>query len=424
MTTANKLCRFCERYNRLLLISIFVVGLLIRLPWLGSDFNITADMSILRGWVVHLQENGLTAFYEGAGVRAYPPLSTYLFAAAGWLADTLSVSAMPDESLLNGLIKFPAILADVGTAALLVWQARKQSAVWSILIAALYLLNPAIWYVSVYWGQTDAIYIFFLVAALILLAQGAVIPAWACYALSLGTKLQGLPFVFLILTWTWVQHGRQALLKGLAASGVTGTLLVLPWLLNGRILSLIEAVISSSSRVVQSAYNFWFLLLGERAGTADAVHKPGSLPVSYQAISLVLFFAVVFFVVFLIVRYKEQLSLSVAAVVLSLAAFLFRPDMRERYLFPVLPLLLWAANQRRSLLWLYLLLSATWLFNLVTIASFALAVWTNLIAWERPYPALINILKTVASFVSAIHLAIFVYLSWLLDKTAGLAQQE
>jgi Gpi18-like mannosyltransferase len=402
---------FWERHELLLLSGIFALGLLIRLSWLGVDFNITADLPILRSWIVTLQEEGLTGFYGTVGERTYPPLSIYLLAAGGWLADKLSSSAVPDESLLNALIKLPAILADVGTAALLVWQAAKQTAAWRILITGLYLLNPAVWYVSIYWGQTDAIYLFFLFAALLLLARGAVVPAWLCYALSLAVKLQALPLVFLFLAWTLVYYGRRVLLKGLVAGGAAGLILMLPWLLNGRLLGVITATLSSSSRVVQSAYNGWYFLLRDQAGTAEASRSLGILPFSYQTISLLLFLIAVFVVTILIVRHKEQLSLPIAAVVLTLTAFLFLTDIRERYLFPVLPLLLWGAGQQRRLLWFYLILTATWLFNLVTIASFAPELWTNLVAWPRPYPTHIALLKTIAWVVSAVHLAIYFWLA-------------
>ncbi|MFZ0546300.1 MAG: hypothetical protein WAM60_12725 [Candidatus Promineifilaceae bacterium] len=405
---------FCKRHERVLLAGIFTLGLLIRLPWLGSDFTVTADLPILREWSASLQQEGLVAFYGKTGVRAYPPVSTYLFAGAGWLSAKLSNSAVPNESLLNALIKLPAILADLATAALLVRQAAKQTAVWRILAATLYLFNPAVWYVSVYWGQTDAIYVFSLIAALMLLAHGVVMPAWVYYCLSLGVKLQGLPLLFLFFVWTVVYNGRRALVKGLAAAGVTALVLISPWLLNGRLIELARATISRSSRVVQSAYNGWYFILGERAGMAGASQAPGFPPISYQIISLFLFLMVVLFVTILTIRRREQLSLPVTAVVLTLAAFLFLTDIHERYLFPVLPLLLWAASQRRRLLWLYLILTVTWFFNLVTIASFAPDLWTNLVAWKRPYPLHIELLKDAAWVVSAVHLTIFIWLSHFL----------
>jgi hypothetical protein len=137
-------------------------------------------------------------------------------------------------------------------------------------------------------------------------------------------------------------------------------------------------------------------------------------PVSYQIASLILFLTAASFASIIIVKRKEKVVLPAAAAVLSMASFLFLPDIRERYLFPVLPLLLWAANYRPGLLRLYVLLTVSWLFNLVTIASFAPQWWTNLVAWERPYPLRISLLKTAAWVVSAVHLAVFFRLSLIL----------
>lgn len=417
---------FCTRHEAVLLAGIFALGLLIRLSWLGSDFNITADLPILRSWMVHLQEEGLTNFYGTVEERTYPPLSIYLLAAGGRLADRVSAhsqegySAVPDDALLNALIKLPAILADIGTAVLLVWQAQKLAAAWRVLAATLYLFNPAVWYVSVYWGQTDAVYVFFLAAALMLLGRGAGVPAWVCYALSVAVKLQGLPFIFLFLAWTLVHHGRRVLVKGLVAAGAVGLVLLSPWLLNGRLHEVIEATLFSSSRVVQSAYNGWYFLLRDEAGIAEASQRAGIFPLSFQTAGLLLFLTAAGLVTILIVRRKEQLSLPITAVVLTLITFLFLTDIRERYLFPVLPLLLWGAGRERRHLWFYLLLTVTWLFNLVTIASFAPELWTNLVAWQRPYPTSIAVLKTIAWIVSAVHLVIYLGLfSFLILGSPG-----
>lgn len=418
--------RFFQENEKWLLLGLFVLGLLIRLAWLDVDFNITADLAILRQWAIKLKTEGLLSFYETVEIRAYPPLSTYLLASVGWVADKLTSSTTPDESLLTSLIKLPSILADLGTAALLVWQARKYSAVWRLLTAVLYLFNPAVWYVSVYWGQIDAIYVFFLLAALMLLARSRVVPAWVCLGLSLGIKLQGAPLLFLFLTWTWIQHGSRQLIRGIFGLLGSAMIIISPWLLSGRLPEMIEAVFptQTTNMVAQSAYSGWYFFLREKSIMLDAAQKLDFVPISYLAVGVVLFLVVVLFVTTRLIKDRKHSSLPVAAVLISLAAFLFLPEMRERYLFPILPLLLWAAGQRRRLLWLYLILTATWFFNLVTIASFAPDLWTNLVAWQPPYPSRIRLLKDVAWIVSGVHLIIFGRLVCILQKPVRIAEEK
>src|SRR5712691_8853994 len=69
------------------------------------------------------------------------------------------------DGALTGLIKLSSILADVLTAWLIAWALRRQGSVRHILACGLYAFNPAVWYVSTHWGQTESVYTLFLVAS-------------------------------------------------------------------------------------------------------------------------------------------------------------------------------------------------------------------------------------------------------------------
>ena len=79
------------------------------------------------------------------------------------------------------------------------WALRKRSTGVAALAAGLYALNPAIWYVSSIWGQTDSLYTVFVVASVVLLERGWVVPAWLCYSLAFATKLQSFAFAPLLV---------------------------------------------------------------------------------------------------------------------------------------------------------------------------------------------------------------------------------
>ncbi|MBI1800839.1 MAG: hypothetical protein HYR71_04335 [Chloroflexi bacterium] len=88
-------------------------------------------------------------------------------------------------------------------------------------------------------------------------------------------------------------------------------------------------------------------------------------------------------------------------------------QMHERYLFPVIPLLLlsaveqdaesdaaWGAQKPWPIAWVYLVLSLTFFFNLISTASFVPSRWISIVV-PQPLSPLVVVLKAL-SFVAAI----------------------
>ncbi len=150
---------------------------------------------------------------------------------------------MLGDGALTGLIKLSSILADVLTAWLIAWALRRQGSVRHILACGLYAFNPAVWYVSTHWGQTDSVYTLFLVASVVALAQSAIPFAWLVYTLALGTKIQSIALAPLLVVVTLVRYGVRGLAGGLIVSTVTGTLLAAPWLITGHLSDALRASI-------------------------------------------------------------------------------------------------------------------------------------------------------------------------------------
>jgi hypothetical protein len=99
--------------------------------------------------------------------------------------------------------------------------------------------------------------------------------------------------------------------------------------------------------------------------------------------------------------------------------------MRERYLLPALFVVLSGAAgeeepRLRPKLWcIYGLLTATLLFNLVTISSFAPTLWLNLIVQHSPYAPHIAALKGLSLLAAAINVTVMVWLTLLLQARSG-----
>ena len=86
-------------------------------------------------------------------------------------------------------IKLPSILADFAIAAALVRLTKKGWIGW------LYLGNPALWYNSGFWGQTDSVVAAFAIWSLVWLSKSRLLLSTIFLGLSLATKASWLPLV-------------------------------------------------------------------------------------------------------------------------------------------------------------------------------------------------------------------------------------
>ncbi|HZY44122.1 MAG TPA: hypothetical protein VFF70_05155, partial [Anaerolineae bacterium] len=328
---------FIDRHARLIALSILLIGLLIRLPFLAIDFGKTTDISVYAQWAGRIQAQGLINLYAPGGLVNYPPLFLYWLAAAG--------SIRPADAALVALIKLPSILADVLTAAImmaLIWKRSRRAAV---VVGAVYLFNPAIWYVSAYWGQTDALYTLFLVCALGLLAHDRSTWAWIIFSLALMTKIQSLAVLPLFVVATLSRRNKIDLVRGGLAAIAVIALITLPWWLSGKASLMIQSWFltpNSVSRVDISAYNFWYLALGSQVHAVTASAHPFNWTVSYRLLGFGVYGAFLALATLLIWRSQAR-SIFLAGTILNLGLFVLFIDIHERYLFPAIALSLLAA---------------------------------------------------------------------------------
>jgi Gpi18-like mannosyltransferase len=378
------------------LVLVLLLGLLVRLPFAAVDTHGSADLSTYRTWGAIVETRGLAAAYD-ADVRAlsnaYPPLLYYLFGLAARAEASFepSLGEAAAARLEIAIIKSAAMLCDAIAAALLAWALWGRSPRLAVFACALYLFNPAVWYVSTYWQQLDSVYTAFLLASVIALERGRYNTAWAAYALGVVTKVQSLALAPLLFLWSLVKGGPGRLVLGLAAGSLVTALVALPWLAAGRASDIVSAIADPAEprKVYVSAYNLWYLVFGDRAASVSSLdHLPG-LPVSYQALGLGLFMTFVTGVTLLALTARWGAALPAA--ILNLAMFVLLTQMHERHVFAALAFLLMAAAQytgdgtvapvwRRGLWWAYGLLSATFLFNLLTISPFTSLLGGNLVA--------------------------------------------
>jgi hypothetical protein len=136
------------------LAAILLLGLLIRVPTIVVGWHAANDINTYIRWGRAIEAQGLENAYVGTDI-SYPPVLLYLFGGTIWVGEKLGwdSATSPDESKFATLvIQLLSALADLLTAALLAWAMWGRSRKLGLLIAALYVFNPAVWYVSAVWG--------------------------------------------------------------------------------------------------------------------------------------------------------------------------------------------------------------------------------------------------------------------------------
>ncbi|HEX9899523.1 MAG TPA: glycosyltransferase 87 family protein [Candidatus Methylomirabilis sp.] len=376
-------------------------GALVRLPFVAFDFHASADMDILRTWATSLRSQPMDTIYDDPSVN-YPPVPLYLFRVGDAVVLSLSRAHQAMGEAPAVVVKLPGMLADLSTGALLAWMFRRQASPWPVLACALYVFNPAVWYVSAYWGQVDSVYVLFLAAALAAISEGAPLPAWGLFVLALASKPQSSVLAPLIPLLTLLRHGTRAALRGGGVAIAVAAAVTLPWLLAGRLSDPLGAYfrLTAASRVDVSGYNLWYLLLGGHVHNLSSLNRPVGLPLTYQQIGMVLFGTFAVAVMALVWRQRGR-TLFVPAALLSLGFFLFATEIHERYLLPALAFLLMGAARGEGnppgrspgrplaaqglgpwnleLVLAYMVVTGTLMYNLVTIAPFTRALGSNLV---------------------------------------------
>jgi hypothetical protein len=289
------------------------------------------------------------------------------------------------------LLKLPAIVADAGIA-LLVWRLahRRIEALWLVGSVA---FNPALIYLSAWWGQYESVYMLGALAALVAAQENR--PMWAGLALGLGAmvKLQAAVIapVVLLIVLAKPTRGVSLLLMGLGlVLALTATLG--PFAVTGQgglIMHRLVAVVAGPGWLTINALNVWYLLT---RGTANWVYNtplvwPDSAPlvagVPARTVGTSLLAVWTIGALALIWRSltKERAIVPLlGGALLYLGIFLFPTQAHERYAFGAVVLLAGAAASMASRedrmrlsqpVCLYILITMACTLNLIWAAPFA-----------------------------------------------------
>ena len=343
------------------------IYLVIRL-WLAILPGYAPDVADYKEWALGVATDGLPAAYGGLGVD-YPPVLLYPLAVAGETylrVGPRGPGGEPvDSDLLTVLVKMPPLVFDLIIAAILgwlvgrtgLWGPRRRDPGWGRLAALLYLFNPAVLWLSGYWGQADAVHTAFATAGVAALAVGrpGASGLWTSAA-CLSKPLAG-PLVPLMVAGAATARGFRGVLA-LGVGGIAAALLIfLPFAVAGRLADALRRVfldVGAMPVTSANAHNLWWLLGPWRR--ADTTVLGFLTPTT---VGLGLFAAAYLALLVRMVQwrqrprdddYRAEIFLMAAAV--SAVFFFLSTHLHENQLFLALPLLLAVAGRNRTLAWL------------------------------------------------------------------------
>ena len=163
----------------------------------------------------------------------YGPVFAYVFAGIGWLNSVLFAGGgvfTPDSRSVEYLIKAVNVLFGLADAALIYGILRLVGATkrWSLIAAALFLFNPAVWFSMSIWGQTHVISLFFALLAVWFAEKHLPVWAWLALTAALLTRPQMIVFglvlgLVFIRKFSWREN-----LTALSWTGIVTFLALLP----------------------------------------------------------------------------------------------------------------------------------------------------------------------------------------------------
>lgn len=366
--------------------TIILAGVLVRVC-LFPYWGFKQDFNFFSSWAAFTLEHPITQIYDDPtvfdhGLINYPPLYLYVLAALAQLYRFFFEGPL-DTRVFLCLIKSTTVLFEIFSAYLIYKFVRVQHGErLGVISAAGYFCNPAILYVSSYYGQVDAIFASFLLASVILLLMGNALFSGCFIAAALLTKIQTVPFLPLVFFILLSQKKWRPLVWQTGGFVVSICILMLPFILAGKAGLVYQRCIAEnfawSSQLSVSAFNIWFLhddpktwdyrIWGWLYGS-DGMVTANSLILllTYKKLGLALLGTSFLYALYLVWSRCKKETVLLAFAWVSLAFFMFPTKVHERYLYPFFMFFTILCAYQPNRKWLFRGFTVTYLINLMVI---------------------------------------------------------
>lgn len=341
----------------------------------------SVDMSCFRIWSDMIYDNGISKFYYVDEGNGYPP--GYMFVL--WLMAVVRhiFGVETGSQTAEYLIKLFPMLCDLGAGAVLYLLAKRRfSEGMSLMICAIYVLNPMVVADSSMWGQVDSVFTLTILLTCWLCMEEKRIPAYFVFCLGALLKFQTIMFtpilIFTIIEQVFLRDFTvKKMLRDLAGGlGAIASmfLFAVPFGLDVVVPKYVNSL-GLFEYCTVNAYNFW-AILGKN--WVEQTNKFLFLKCqTWGSIAIVASVLLSGFVFYKMKEDKSKYFLSMA--VLISFVFLFSVRMHERYLFPAILLVLAGFILRPciELFWVYVGLSVAQFVNIVHVYHYFMELGTT-----------------------------------------------
>jgi Gpi18-like mannosyltransferase len=323
---------------------IILAGFAIRMIIGLASAGYETDMACWTIWSQTAAGEGLTGIYTSGIFIDYPPGYVYVLHLLGNIANLLGIEVFTPG--YNLLVKMPSIIADMVLVYIIYSKAsEKINGRWGAVLALLYMIHPMVILDSAGWGQVDGLLTLFVVLYLIALKDKKIVKASVCFTIGLLIKPQMLFFgpVLAVVFIKYVmgkgfRKGFSVFAKGFGFSAAIFIAAVLPLSSGQRWTWVIEkyfgAVESYDFITLNSANLYGMLGLNWMELTTSTAGKVWFIvSISAMVISVAGYFILSF------MDRKDGRMFFLAAVLMT-GIFVLGPKMHERYIFPVIAILL------------------------------------------------------------------------------------
>lgn len=337
------------------------------------------DKAFWYSWIVRLNAVGLSQIYQFGDVN-YMPLFLYFLAGFGKIFTTTELIWQNIH-----LLKILVLFFDFSSIYLVVKLFQKLNIQSSRVFFILF--NIAFLYNTLFWGQVDGIYVFFVLFSLILILYKR--PTWGLlmFLVALNFKLQAIIFapLVLIMVWPFIIKHREIILRTIIFGALMQIIIFLPYLSQEKLPQILNVISNSAGfypSITVNAYNFWYLLLGPLK--AEGNDQQILFLFSYRIWGYILFAgSLILSLVPIIKTIKENIkskhpfvinksfvsSVFLAASLISLTFFFFSTEMHERYVHAAIIMLgIYSLIKNRYLA--YIIVSLAYFLNLERILGF------------------------------------------------------
>lgn len=358
----------------MLFLVIFAVALLTRFIAAVMYKGYETDMNCFISWSDMVFNGGFSEFYKSESFTDYPPGYMYILYVIGAIRSLFGMAY--DSAATRLLVKLPAIIADMGAGWLIYRVAsRHTKEIGAAVISAVYLFCPAVILDSAVWGQTDAVFTFFVALVCYLVTERKLIPSYFVFAVGILIKPQTLIFTPVLIcgiadqvfleNFNWNKFFKNLGL-GLAAILLI-VVLMLPYGFNDAFAQYTDTLGSYEYASV-NAYNIWTLLGLNWTGQGGYI-----MGLTYHTWGMAAIVVTVIVSLVISLRCKDNHSkyYFIGAFIVT-CVFMFSVRMHERYIFPAMLLLVlcYGVRQRKEIYILYIILSAAAFYNIAHVLFF------------------------------------------------------